>query len=123
MSTEKEKRTNKRDSAGSSSSSGTSGGVLGAHEREPDVIVLDIGSGFVKAGWAGEDAPRVVLPTVLLDHHGQALPASVLEANPDRAEYQVGYSAIQVGANESMQFIIIMRLIFIYHRHSVHQTY
>jgi actin-related protein len=32
-----------------------------------EVIVIDIGTGSVKAGWAGEDAPRVVIPTIVLD--------------------------------------------------------
>ena len=57
--------------------SGLSSGS-GSLEREPDVIVLDIGSGSIKVGWAGEDAPRAVIPTLLLDHHGQAMPAAAL---------------------------------------------
>ena len=32
---------------------------------ESDVIVVDIGSGFIKAGYSGEDLPRVVIPTVI----------------------------------------------------------
>eukprot|EP00913_Durusdinium_trenchii_P017161 g16138.t1 len=30
-----------------------------------DVVVLDAGSGFLKVGFCGEDAPRAVLPTVM----------------------------------------------------------
>lgn len=32
---------------------------------EKDVIVLDCGGGWVKAGWAGEDRPRVCIPCVV----------------------------------------------------------
>jgi actin-related protein len=47
---------------------------------EQDVIVLDNGSGYLKAGFSGEDAPRVILPTVTVsttddvreDGHGSA---------------------------------------------------
>jgi hypothetical protein len=75
-----------------STSSGGGGG-----EKEPDVIVLDIGTGSIKAGWAGEDAPRVVIPTLLLDHHGQAMPASVMDQHHmERNEYAVGHAALQV---------------------------
>jgi len=32
---------------------------------ESDVIVVDMGTGFIKAGYSGEDLPRVVIPTVM----------------------------------------------------------
>eukprot|EP00438_Fugacium_kawagutii_P031294 Skav201232 [mRNA] locus=scaffold4162:70149:92678:+ [translate_table: standard] len=32
---------------------------------EQDVVVLDAGSGFLKVGFCGEDAPRAVLPTAM----------------------------------------------------------
>ena len=32
---------------------------------ESEVIVIDMGSGFIKAGYSGEDLPRVVIPTVI----------------------------------------------------------
>jgi len=32
---------------------------------EQDVVVLDTGSGYLKVGFSGEDAPRAVLPTVI----------------------------------------------------------
>lgn len=34
-------------------------------EEEPEVIVLDGGSGSMKAGFSGEDAPRSVFPNVV----------------------------------------------------------
>ena len=33
----------------------------------PEVFLLDFGSGTTKFGWAGEDAPRVVFPTVIVE--------------------------------------------------------
>lgn len=36
-------------------------------ELEGDVIVVDIGSGTIKAGWAGEDAPRCAVPALVLE--------------------------------------------------------
>mmetsp|Transcript_39582 Transcript_39582/g.51860 ORF Transcript_39582/g.51860 Transcript_39582/m.51860 type:complete len:139 (-) Transcript_39582:929-1345(-) len=35
---------------------------------ESEVIVVDLGSGFIKAGYSGEDVPRVVIPTVVGEH-------------------------------------------------------
>jgi len=32
---------------------------------ETETVVIDIGSGFIKAGYSGEDLPRVVIPTVI----------------------------------------------------------
>lgn len=32
---------------------------------ESEVIVIDMGSGFIKAGYSGEDLPRVVIPTII----------------------------------------------------------
>lgn len=105
-----------------SASSPSSGGGGGALDKDPDVIVLDFGTGSIKCGWAGEDAPRVVIPTLLLDHAGQAMPASVIAAAAssggggggggagsssdasssaghhhlgERAEYAVGQAALQ----------------------------
>lgn len=32
---------------------------------ESETVVIDLGSGFIKAGYSGEDLPRVVIPTVI----------------------------------------------------------
>lgn len=37
-------------------------------KEELDVIIIDIGTGTIKAGWAGEDAPRCVIPTLMMKH-------------------------------------------------------
>lgn len=36
---------------------------------ESETVVIDIGSGFIKAGYSGEDLPRVVIPTVIAEKH------------------------------------------------------
>ena len=30
-----------------------------------DFIVIDNGTGYIKAGYSGEDAPKIVMPTVM----------------------------------------------------------
>jgi len=88
-------------------------------QQAPPVLVLDLGSGSIKAGWCGEDAPRVVVPSVLLDTHGQAMPAGVMEshsaagvhgpnvggnsaaAGAERSEYVVGHQALHALAISS----------------------
>ena len=35
-------------------------------KEEGDVVIIDIGTGTIKAGWAGEDAPRCVIPSMLM---------------------------------------------------------
>lgn len=35
------------------------------------VLVLDCGSGFVKAGFSGEDEPRLVIPTIIAENSGK----------------------------------------------------
>ena len=32
---------------------------------ESEVIVVDMGTGYIKAGYSGDDLPRVVIPTVI----------------------------------------------------------
>jgi len=46
--------------------------------QEREVVVIDAGSGSIKAGWAGEDAPRVVIPNLVLDASSQALPVGAI---------------------------------------------
>lgn len=36
-----------------------------ADEGEVSALVIDNGSGLIKAGFAGDDAPRVVFPTIV----------------------------------------------------------
>lgn len=62
-------------------------------EMDNDVIVIDLGSGFVKAGWAGEDAPRFVIPCIVCDNADKAAPALGID-QVDSQEYLVGQDAL-----------------------------
>lgn len=76
---------------------------------EGDVIVIDNGSGFIKAGWAGEDAPRFIIPAIVADHFSSSTAAhsaamDAMEGN----EYLVGQEALQArhassGATNTME--------------------
>ena len=60
---------------------------------EQDAIVLDPGSGYIKAGFAGEDTPRVVIPSVAINLSIQAVPAEVSHMFKD-IEWVFGYDAL-----------------------------
>jgi actin-related protein len=32
---------------------------------QKEFVVIDLGTGFIKAGFSGEDLPRLVIPTVV----------------------------------------------------------
>jgi len=70
-----------------------------------DVVVIDIGTSLMKAGWAGEDAPRVVFPTVFLDTAADKGDPSL---DREIMNYLVGYKALkavqkQVGTSSRKQ--------------------
>jgi actin-related protein len=62
-------------------------------EAENEVVVIDIGSGMIKAGWAGEDTPRCVVPAVGVDLKGQDVPLSMYPFMKD--DMFVGENAIK----------------------------
>lgn len=73
---------------------------------EQDVIVLDNGSGFIKVGFSGEDAPRAVLPTAvtttLLDRQGDAEHAALGDsAAQAKSTSHYGEEALRQHAKES----------------------
>ena len=49
---------------------------------------------MTKAGWAGEDCPRCVFPTLVVDNQAQAAPVSAITDN-DQKEFIVGNEAAQ----------------------------
>ena len=55
---------------------------------DTDAIMLDIGSFNVKAGYAGEDAPKVVIPTII----GKPKFPGVL-VGMDQKDFYVGHEA------------------------------
>lgn len=57
---------------------------------EQQTIIIDNGSGMVKAGFAGEDAPRAVFPAIVgCPKHSQAM-----HGTTQKAEY-IGDEAMQ----------------------------
>ena len=42
---------------------------------QEEFVVIDNGTGFVKAGFSGEDLPRLVIPTVVGEHIEEIDPA------------------------------------------------
>lgn len=60
-------------------------------DDEPSAIVLDNGSGIVKAGFAGEDAPRYFLRNIV--GRPRRRECTLPETN-DRADYYIGDKAL-----------------------------
>ena len=48
---------------------------------ESEVVVVDMGSGFIKAGYSGEDLPRVVIPTVIGEHENTSAEDSAAQTD------------------------------------------
>lgn len=74
-------------------------------ELEGDVIVIDNGTGFIKAGWAGEDAPRFVIPAIVCDNHAKAMPATHGGMETDSLEYLVGHDALNALHNSASEAV------------------
>lgn len=54
-----------------------------ADEKKAPIVVLDNGSGMVKAGFAGEDAPEVVFPAIV----GRPKHAQSMQGVATKSEY------------------------------------
>jgi len=39
---------------------------------QEEYVIIDNGTGFVKAGFSGQDLPRIVIPTVIGEHTEEA---------------------------------------------------
>lgn len=35
---------------------------------QEEFVVIDNGSGYIKAGFSGQDLPRIIMPTVIGEH-------------------------------------------------------
>lgn len=73
-----------------------------------DVIVLDNGSGYLKVGFSGEDAPRAVLPTVLatkIDDEGNAEEHAGMESQK-KSQAFFGDEALREAYPESPNTIV-----------------
>ena len=52
-------------------------------QEEKQIIVIDNGSGMMKAGFAGEEAPRAVFPTIV----GRPKHSSAMPGGQQKSEY------------------------------------
>jgi actin-related protein len=41
---------------------------------QEEFVVIDNGSGYIKAGFSGQDLPRIIMPTVIGEHTEQIDP-------------------------------------------------
>lgn len=70
-------------------------------ETEPDVVVINMGSGYIKVGWAGEDKPRGIFPAIVIDTPPSDMAASNQvnmtggDMQTETAEDLVGYAALR----------------------------
>ena len=51
---------------------------------ESEVIVVDVGTGYIKAGYSGEDLPRVVLPTIIGMHESSSVDDATTNAGDSK---------------------------------------
>jgi actin-related protein len=64
---------------------------------QEEFVVIDNGTGFVKAGFSGQDLPRIIMPTVV-GEHTEKIDQSQLNANDtqtDKKTYAFGNAAYQ----------------------------
>ena len=59
---------------------------------QEEFVVLDIGSGFIKAGFSGEDMPRVVIPTAIAEQTAELDPALANQPGGSDTKPKVNYS-------------------------------
>ena len=69
---------------------------------EQQTIIIDNGSGMVKAGFAGEDAPRAVFPAMV----GRPKHQSAMQGVSQKSEY-IGDEAMQKRGILNIQYPIV----------------
>ena len=67
--------------------------------EQQQIIVIDNGSGMMKAGFAGEDAPRAVFPTIV----GRPKHSSAMQGVTQKPEY-IGDEALQKRGILNLQY-------------------
>lgn len=63
---------------------------------QEEFVVIDNGSGYIKAGFSGQDLPRIIMPTVIGEHTEILDPSQQTAAGDQQTEkktYQYGNSA------------------------------
>merc|ERR1712000_606189 len=59
-----------------------------------EFIVLDCGSGLIKAGFSGEDTPRIVMPNYIVREKGKSADRMPGEQNQEKVNDYFGKNAI-----------------------------
>ena len=77
---------------------------------QKEFIVIDHGTGFIKAGFSGEDLPRCVIPTVVGTHQIQLDPSQLIGAAQQegqmKTEYAFGNAAFAQRSTHQLHFPI-----------------
>jgi actin-related protein len=79
---------------------------------QKEYLVIDHGTGFIKAGFSGEDLPRIIIPTVVGTHQVQVDPNQVTagppgtEPNQPKIVHAFGNHAFQNRATHELNFPI-----------------
>lgn len=76
---------------------------------ESEVIVVDMGTGYIKAGFSGEDLPRVVIPTVVGERENTAVAedsnAAAADSKPNKVvSKRIGGEAFMNRADHELHF-------------------
>lgn len=74
---------------------------------QKEYVVIDHGTGFIKAGFSGEDLPRCVIPTVVGTHQIPIDPSQlplpgVPDANQVKIDYAYGNAAFSQRATHEL---------------------
>lgn len=69
-------------------------------------MVIDLGTGFIKAGFSGEDLPRCVIPTVVGTHQIPLDPSQITgpESSQHKIDYAFGNAAFTQRATHDLHF-------------------
>lgn len=78
---------------------------------QKEYVVIDHGTGFIKAGFSGEDLPRCVVPTVVGSHQVQIDPSLMTgppgtEGNQPKMIHSFGNAAFAQRGNHELHFPI-----------------
>lgn len=73
---------------------------------EDEFVVIDMGTGYIKAGYSGEDLPRVVIPTVLGEKNIAIDEGGNNSEVKTKTSYKVGNSAFSARDDHELYFPI-----------------
>lgn len=58
---------------------------------QEEFVVIDMGSGYIKAGFSGEDMPRCIIPTAVADHTIEIDPALAGQPGANESKPKTSY--------------------------------